>query len=61
VSTEAELGYSDAMHQVTRSLQRRLKALEDEGKQAEEDRQDEIRFRMLEIEHLLQVIESLHR
>lgn len=59
--TEAELGYSDAIHQVTRSLQRRLKALEDEGKQAEEDKQEEIRFRMLEIEHLLQVIESLHR
>ncbi len=61
MSTEAELGYHDAIHQISRSMQRRLKALEDAAKAADETKQKELRVRMDEIHHLLQVVESLRR
>lgn len=61
MSTEAELGYHDAIHQVSRSLQRRLKVLEDELKEADEPKHQELKVRMDEIRHLLQVLESLRR
>lgn len=61
VSTEAELGYRDAIHQITRSLQRRHKTLEDDCKEAVADKQQELHVRMQELEHILQILESLHR
>jgi flagellar hook-associated protein FlgK len=61
VSTEEEIGYRDAIRQVTRSLQRRLKGFEDQLHEVSEDERKEIGVRMNEINHLLHTVESLHR
>lgn len=61
MSTEEELGYRDAMRQVTRSLQRRLKGLEDELHEASDRQKEEIEIRVDEINHLLHTLDSLHR
>jgi hypothetical protein len=62
VSTEAELGYQDAIRQVLRALHRRLKALEEELEEAREAKtQQALRSRMEEVRHLIDVVESLHR
>lgn len=59
--TGEELGYEDARRQVLRSLQRRLKSLQDAQKDAPEDKRTELRARISEVEHLLNVVESLQR
>jgi len=61
MSTEAELGYRDAIRQVERCLQRRMKSLQEERKNASEQAALEIRIRISEIEHVLEIVESLHR
>ncbi|MCL6637749.1 MAG: hypothetical protein K6T26_07355 [Alicyclobacillus sp.] len=60
-ATGEEIGYEDAMRQVMRSLQRRWKLLQEEARTAEPARQQELRIRMSEVEHLQQVVESLRR
>lgn len=62
MSTEEELGYQDAMRQVQRALHRRLKALEEELSDATEQAESvELKHRMKEIHHLIEVVNSLHR
>ncbi|QSO51914.1 hypothetical protein JZ785_24635 [Alicyclobacillus curvatus] len=59
--TGEEVGYRDAIRQVDRSLQRRLRALETELESSEPDEHIEIAARIEEIRHIIQVVESLHR
>lgn len=59
--TGEEVGYQDAIRQVHRSLQRRLKSLQEECKDADENQQKELRIRISEVEHILHGVESLHR
>jgi hypothetical protein len=59
--TPEEIGYQDAVRQVHRSLQRRLKTLEDEHKHSPEPVQTEISVRISEVKHIMNVVESLHR
>jgi hypothetical protein len=60
--TGEEIGYEDAMRQVQRCLQRRLKALEESLRDAEEEaKKSELRARILEVKHIMQIVESLHR
>lgn len=61
MSTEEEIGYHDAMRQMHRSLQRRLKALQEESETASATKQQELSIRMSEVKHILQIVESLHR
>lgn len=61
LSTEEEIGYHDAIRQISKSLQRRLKTLEDKLKEADEEDHDEIQIRMDELEHMVHTLESLHR
>lgn len=59
--TGEEIGYEDAMRQIERALNRRLKALKE---LEEEDNPEEtamIHARYEEVKHLIQVVESLHR
>lgn len=60
MSTEAEMGYEDAIRQVTKSLQRRRNALM-ETAEKDQARAAFIAERVEEIDHLLQIVESLHR
>ncbi|MCY0888586.1 MAG: hypothetical protein OWQ59_09050 [Alicyclobacillaceae bacterium] len=60
MSTEAEMGYEDAIRQVTKSLQRRRNALM-ETAEKDPTRAAFIAERVEEIDHLLQIVESLHR
>ncbi|MCL6626039.1 hypothetical protein [Alicyclobacillus shizuokensis] len=61
MSTEEEIGYRDAMRQVQKSLERRHKAISEELEVADEARRMELKARLAEVRHLMQVIESLHR
>lgn len=59
--TGEEVGYRDAMRQVDRSLQRRLRSLEESLEGAEPEKQGLIEARIEEVKHLIEVVESLHR
>jgi hypothetical protein len=59
--TGEEVGYEDAKRQVQRCLQRRMKALEESLRDAEEEQKPELRTRILEVKHIMQIVESLHR
>lgn len=61
MKTGEELGYQDAIRQVLRHLQRRNKTLEAEQKKADENDIAEIQIRLSEVEHMIHVVESLHR
>lgn len=62
MSTEEELGYEDAIRQVVRSMQRRHKALQEERDNTNDKNLiAELRWRMEEIDHLLEMMHSLHR
>lgn len=61
VSTNEDLGYRDAIRQVQRALQRRLKALEEARRGTDPQVVREYTIRIEELEHMLNVIESLHR
>ncbi|QQE78049.1 hypothetical protein [Alicyclobacillus sp. SO9] len=61
MSTEEEIGYADAIRQVSRSLQRRMKSIEDELKTADEDVRTEFEVRLDELHHMMHTVESLHR
>jgi hypothetical protein len=58
--TEEEIGYQDAIRQVYRSLQRRLKNLQEQLKSSPEEAA-ELKIRISEVEHLMRTVESLHR
>lgn len=59
--TGEDVGYRDAMRQIQKSLQRRLKTLEEDCKDASSDKQGALRIRISEVEHILQIVDSLHR
>lgn len=59
--TSEEVGYRDAIRQVDRSLQRRLRALETELESCEPDEHCKIEAKIEEIRHIVQIVESLHR
>jgi len=61
VSTEEEIGYQDAIHQMQRVLQRRIKTLEDESRDAQDPTKHELKIRLNELEYLLHTLSSLHR
>lgn len=61
MSTEEDLGYHDAMRQVIKCMQRRLKTLQDERKTASPQELSGLDARIAEVVHLIQVVESLHR
>lgn len=61
MATGEELGYQDAIRQVQRSIHRRLKVLEEESKEAEGDHATQLEVRISELNHVLRVVESLHR
>ncbi len=58
--TEEEIGYRDAIRQMERCLQRRLKGLQETPKGGEET-DKERSARISEIEHMMKIIESLRR
>lgn len=60
-TTGEEVGYQDAMRQVHRSLQRRMKSLQEALKDASSEKQNQLQTRISEVEHMLQIVESLHR
>ncbi|SFU47405.1 hypothetical protein [Alicyclobacillus macrosporangiidus] len=60
-ATGEEIGYRDAIRQVHRSLERRLKALQEALDGADDKRAEELRVRMSEVEHMVRVVESLRR
>ncbi|MCL6452899.1 MAG: helix-turn-helix domain-containing protein [Alicyclobacillus sp.] len=59
--TGEELGYQDAMRQVERALRRRAKALEEMEADASEEQLALLQARKAEVEHLIGVVQSLHR
>lgn len=62
MATEEQLGYRDAIRQVRRALERRLHHLgEDNENRTSTPSTDEIKARMDEIRHMIDIIESLHR
>ncbi|MBX5437038.1 MAG: helix-turn-helix transcriptional regulator [Alicyclobacillaceae bacterium] len=61
LSTEEEIGYRDAIRQVVRALNRRRKQLLEECREAPEERQRELRQRLAELDHILEVVETLRR
>ena len=69
MATSEEMGYQDAIRQVTRSFERHLKSLLESQKLLNEEPQTEgkaaashdVSIRIAEVRHLLQVVESLHR
>lgn len=60
-ATGEEIGYQDAIRQVRRSLERRLKALQEALDGADDKRAQELRVRISEVEHMVRVVESLRR
>jgi hypothetical protein len=61
MSTEEELGYRDAMRQVERYLQRRKKSLLEAPKNLSAEKEHDLSVRISEIEHTLEILESLRR
>jgi hypothetical protein len=61
MATGEELGYQDAMRQVQRSIQRRLKALETECKEETGPAVNTLEIQISELQHVLKIVESLHR
>ncbi|WAH37875.1 hypothetical protein [Alicyclobacillus dauci] len=62
MATEEQVGYEDAMRQVHRALERRLHHLKDQLKDTDEaDSVHEMRVRVSELEHVLKIVDSLHR
>ncbi len=59
--TEAEVGYHDAIRQVERCLQRRLKSLHEASKEGMSESEKERLARISELEHMIGIIESLRR
>lgn len=63
MATEEQLGYRDAIRQVRRALERRLHHLgeDNDPNRTSTPSTDEIKARMDEIRHMIDIIESLHR
>ncbi len=61
MSTEEELGYRDAIRQVERCLHRRKKSLLEVPKNQSAEKEQERSIRISEIEHIIEIIESLRR
>lgn len=61
METEENIGYQDAIRQVQRSIQRRLKLLQEQLKDATAEKEIQLEARIDELHHVTQVIESLHR
>lgn len=61
MSTEENIGYHDAIRQVHRSIDRRVKTLEERLKNAPPEEKPFLIARMAELQHMTQVVESLRR
>jgi hypothetical protein len=62
MATEEQVGYADAIRQVYRALERRLHHLQDGlNPELPKETATDIRIRMDEVQHMIKVIESLHR
>ncbi|MFB5189631.1 hypothetical protein [Alicyclobacillus fastidiosus] len=61
MDTSERLGYRDAVRQVHRALEHRIHHLRDALKDASGDKAVEIKHRIDEVEHLMGIVDSLHR
>ncbi|MDQ0189718.1 hypothetical protein JI721_03555 [Alicyclobacillus cycloheptanicus] len=62
METGAEIGYQDAIRQVLRSMQHRIKSLEEALSEAgQSSKASEIEHRIAEVRHLIEIVNSLHR
>lgn len=61
MATEEQMGYRDAIRQVHRALEHRYNQLKDESKGSSADHTADIRARMQEVRHILEIVDSLHR
>lgn len=62
METGEQVGFENAMRQVRRTLSHRLKSLEEERSESQDDAKgQELTHRILEVEHLLEVVKTLHR
>ena len=61
VKNEFELGYQDALHQFQRMLTRREKSLQEEVKTVSEGDECILKGKILEIQHIIEIVDSLRR
>lgn len=61
MKNEFELGYQDALHQFQRMLTRREKSLQDELKTASEDDECILKGKIVEVQHIIEIVDSLRR
>ncbi|MFD1676697.1 hypothetical protein [Alicyclobacillus fodiniaquatilis] len=61
METEEQVGYRDAMRQLHKAMERRLHHLQEQMKSSSETKQSELHVRIEEVQHVLEVIQSLHR
>ncbi|RIV17107.1 hypothetical protein D2Q93_16130 [Alicyclobacillaceae bacterium I2511] len=59
-TTGEEVGYQNAIRQITRSIRHRAKALEEACSVAAPDKLVELQIRLDEVEHMMQIVKSLH-
>lgn len=60
MATEEQRGYHDAMNQLHKALERRKHHLQEQAPHSE-DKEAEMEIRISEIDHMLEIIRSLHR
>lgn len=61
MTNEFEMGYKDALHQFQRLLHRREKSLREELKASAADEECLMRGKILEIQHIIEIVDSLRR
>ncbi|WAH42858.1 hypothetical protein NZD89_05360 [Alicyclobacillus fastidiosus] len=61
MDTSERVGYRDAVRQVHRAFEHRIHHLQEALKVASGDKAIEIKHRIDEIEHLMEIVDSLHR
>ncbi|WP_067621395.1 hypothetical protein [Alicyclobacillus acidiphilus] len=62
MATEEQRGYEDAIHQIHKALERRKHhLLEQAPKSCDDDTSKQIQIRLSEIDHVIEIVRSLHR
>lgn len=62
METREQVAFEDAVRQMQRALSHRLKSLEEERSElADEGERKELTLRIEEVEHMLDVLNTLHR
>ncbi len=62
METREQVAFEDAVRQMQRALSHRLKSLEEERRElADEGERKELTLRIEEVEHMLDVLNTLHR